>query len=55
MVLEKKVRVIGSWWRLALGPPGGEGGVAAPDGEIIKTDPKHIKNEDDKVRKRANW
>ena len=27
----------------------------APDGEIIKTDPKHIKNEDDKVRKRANW
>ena len=29
----------------------------APDGEIIKTDPEHIKNEneDDKVRKRANW
>ena len=28
--------------------------TAAPDGKIIKTDPRHIKNEDDKIRKRAN-
>ena len=32
MVLEENVRVIGSWWRLALGPPGGEGGVARTGG-----------------------
>ena len=28
MVLEENVRVIGSWWRLAVGPPGGASGVA---------------------------
>ena len=31
MVLEEKVRVIGSWWRLASGPPGGVSGVAPVD------------------------